>query len=254
MKRLNGEVALVTGGASGIGRAAAEKLAALGAAVAIADRNEEGAHNVADGIRNRGAAAVSVTMDVRDREAVFTGVATVREALGPITILVSAAGWDRMQAFVETPAELWHELVAINLMGAIYVTRAVVDDMIQATRGRLIYVSSDAARVGSTGEAVYAAAKGGLLSFAKTLARELARYQVTANVVCPGPTDTPLLQEIRQSEAGAKILAAMTRSIPLGRLAKPEDVAAAIAFFASPEASFVTGQVLSVSGGLTMVG
>ncbi len=254
MKRLNGEVALVTGGASGIGRAAAEKLAALGAAVAIADRNEEGAHNVADGIRNRGAAAVAVTMDVRDREAVFTGVAAVREALGPITILVSAAGWDRMQAFVETPAELWHELVAINLMGAIYVTRAVVDDMIQATRGRLIYVSSDAARVGSTGEAVYAAAKGGLLSFAKTLARELARYQVTANVVCPGPTDTPLLQEIRQSEAGAKILAAMTRSIPLGRLAKPEDVAAAIAFFASPEASFITGQVLSVSGGLTMVG
>ncbi|GBD25866.1 3-oxoacyl-[acyl-carrier-protein] reductase FabG [bacterium HR30] len=254
MKRLAGEIALVTGGASGIGRATAEKLAALGAQVVVADRNGDGAEHVAQLLRDGGSAALAVMMDVTKRESVRAGIERARTILGPITILVSAAGWDRIQPFVENSPELWEQLIAVNLLGPIYVTREVIDDMIHARRGRLVFVSSDAARVGSSGEAVYSAAKGGLLSFAKTLARELARYQITANVVCPGPTETPLLDEVRSSEAGAKIIAAMTKAIPLGRLAKPEEVAAAIAFFAMPEAGFITGQVLSVSGGLTMVG
>ncbi|GIW45140.1 MAG: acetoacetyl-CoA reductase [Candidatus Binatia bacterium] len=254
MKRLAGEVALITGGASGIGRATAEKLASLGASVAVADRNLEGAEQVADALREAGSTAVAVEMDVTDHGAVEAGVRYARGILGAVTVLVSAAGWDRIQPFRETEPDLWEKLIAINLLGAIRVTRAVVDDMVQASRGRLVFVSSDAARVGSSGEAVYAAAKGGLISFAKTLARELARYGITANVVCPGPTETPLLHEVMQGEAGAKIIAAMTRAIPLGRLGKPEEVAAAIAFFAGPEAGFITGQVLSVSGGLTMVG
>lgn len=254
MKRLAGEIALVTGAASGIGRASAEKLAALGAAVAVADRNEDGAEQVARLLRDAGGAAMAVNMDVTERDSVLAGVERVRSVLGPITILVSAAGWDRIQPFVQTPPELWQKLIAVNLLGPIAVTRAVVDDMIQAERGRLVFVSSDAARVGSSGEAVYAAAKAGLLAFAKTLARELARYRVTANVVCPGPTETPLLDEVRSTEAGAKVIAAITRAIPLGRLARAEEVASAIAFFVSPEAGFITGQVLSVSGGLTMVG
>lgn len=247
-------VAVVTGGAGGIGQAVARRLAAQGVAVGILDRDAERATKLAQDLRPEGFQAASVSVDVRKFRSVQDALTRVRECLGPVEIRVNNAGWDRIQRFVDNAPELWDELIAINLKGAIYATRAVVDDMLAARRGRLIFVSSDAARVGSSGEAVYAACKAGLIGFAKSLARELASSGITSNVVCPGPTQTPLLEEITRGEAGAKVISAMTRSIPIGRLGSPEDVPSAVAFFASPESGFITGQVLSVSGGLTMVG
>lgn len=254
MSRSTLRVAVVTGGAGGIGQAIARRLAAQGVAVAVLDRDAERATKVAGELSAEGMRVVGVGADVRDFASVQAAVAAARRLLGPVEILVNNAGWDKIQPFVENPPELWDELIAVNLKGAIYATRAAVDDMLGLGRGRLIFISSDAARVGSSGEAVYAACKAGLIGFAKTLARELASRGITSNVVCPGPTQTPLLDEVTRGEAGAKIIAAMTRSIPLRRLGTPEDVAAAVAFFASPGAGFITGQVLSVSGGLTMVG
>lgn len=254
MSRSALRVAVVTGGAAGIGQAIARRLAAQGVAVAVLDRDAERATKVAGELSAEGMRVVGVRSDVREFPSVQAAMAEVRRQLGPVEILVNNAGWDRIQPFLENPPELWDELIAVNLKGAIYATRAALDDMLGLGRGRLIFISSDAARVGSSGEAVYAACKAGLIGLAKTLARELASRGITSNVVCPGPTQTPLLDEVTRGEAGAKIIAAMTRSIPLRRLGTPEDVAAAVAFFASPEAGFITGQVLSVSGGLTMVG
>jgi 2-hydroxycyclohexanecarboxyl-CoA dehydrogenase len=247
-------VALVTGAAGGIGRAIAGRLSEAGWAVALLDRDADGCAEVQEELRAKGRQALGCVADVTDFAGLQKAVAKVREQLGPVQVLVSNAGWDRIQPFIENPPELWEELIAINLKGAVFVTRLVVEDMIKAGQGRLIFISSDAARVGSSGEAVYAACKAGLIGFAKTLARELAPHGITVNVVCPGPTETPLLDQVRQGETGAKIIAAMVRSIPLRRLGRPQDVAAAVAFFASAEAEFITGQVLSVSGGLTMVG
>jgi 2-hydroxycyclohexanecarboxyl-CoA dehydrogenase len=246
--------ALVTGAGSGIGRAIALRLAREGAAVGIADINLDGARATEAEITAAGGRSHAVRTDITDLRQVQVAVAAVRDVLGPIGILVNNAGWDRMEPFTQNSPELWDKLIAINLKGPIYCVRAVLDDMIAAGRGKIISISSDAARVGSTGEAVYSACKGGIISFSKTLARELARYPVNVNVICPGPTDTALLAEITAGEQGAKVIEAMKRAVPMRRLGVPEDIAGAVAFFASADADFITGQVLSVSGGLTMAG
>ena len=247
-------VALVTGGGRGIGRAVALRLAAGGTAVGVADLDADTAARAAAEVTAAGGRAVGVAADVRDFARVRAAVAEVEAALGPLDVLVNNAGWDHLQPFVENDPELWDRLIAVNLKGVLHATRAVLDGMIARRRGRIVSIASDAARVGSTGEAVYAACKAGVIGFSKTLAREVARQGITVNVVCPGPTDTALLAEVMVGERGAKVLQGMQRAIPLGRIGTPEDVAGAVAYFASDEAAYVTGQVLSVSGGLTMVG
>jgi 2-hydroxycyclohexanecarboxyl-CoA dehydrogenase len=249
---MDGRVALVTGAGSGIGRAIALRLASEGAAVAVADVNPAGAAATVEAIRGAGGVAEAATVVGTDVAAVRAAGGQVRVRLGVVGVLINNAGWDRVEPFVDNDPALWDRLIAINLKGPIHCTRAVLDDMIANAGGAIVNISSDAARVGSSGEAVYAACKGGVISFSKTLARELARHHITVNAVCPGPTQTALLDEITSGAQGEKIIAAMTRAVPMRRLAAPEEIAAAVAFFASPDAAYVTGQVLSVSGGLTM--
>lgn len=251
---LASQVALVTGAGGGIGRAIARRLARAGARVAVVDVNAAAAEEVAAAIRSGGARAIAIRADITDLRQAQAAVRETAEAWGPVEILVNNAGWDRVEPFMQNTPELWEKIIAVNLRGPIYFTRAVLDGMIGLGRGKIIFISSDAARVGSSGEAVYAACKGGVIAFAKTLARELARYRINVNVVCPGPTNTPLLAEITSQPEGARVIEAIARSIPLRRLGEPDDVAGAVAYFASAEADFVTGQVLSVSGGLTMAG
>ncbi len=251
---MTGAVALVTGGGRGIGRAIAHRLARSGATVGIADLDGRAAEGVADEIRTSGGRAAGVGADVADFAAVRAAIGTLETSLGPVDVLVNNAGWDQLELFVENDPELWDRLIAVNLKGVLHTTRTVLEGMIARRRGRVVSISSDAGRVGSTGEAVYAACKAGVIGFSKALAREVARHGITVNVVCPGPTETALLAATMAGERGVKILEGMRRAIPLGRLGQPEDVAGAVAYLVSDEASYVTGQVLSVSGGLTMVG
>jgi 2-hydroxycyclohexanecarboxyl-CoA dehydrogenase len=233
-------LAVVTGSASGIGRATAQRLAALDYQVAGAD--------LAETAPDFGHSHYRV--DVADGAAVASLAESVNAELGCPDVVVNCAGWDETHRFLDTERPFWERVLAINLLGAIAITHAFLGAMIERGRGgRFVNVSSDAGRVGSSGEAVYAGAKGGVIAFTKSLARETARHGITANVVCPGPTDTPLFRA--QAE---RLQEALLRAIPMGRLGAPEDVAAAISFFASEDAGFVTGQVLSVSGGLTMAG
>ena len=248
MRRLDGKIALVTGGGRGIGRAIAVRLAAEGAVVAVVDRDDASVRDTAAAIGGR---ALGLQADVTDGPGVRAAVARAEATLGPIDVLVNNAGWDKVEPFVDNTEDTWEKVIAINLRGVLLVTRTVLDGMIGRGRGRIVSIGSDAARVGSSGEAVYAAAKAGVIAFSKTLAREVARCGITVNVVCPGPTDTPLFRGI--AEENPKLTAALERAVPLGRLARPDEIAAAVAFFASDDAAFVTGQTLSVSGGLTMV-
>ena len=248
------KVALVTGGSRGIGRAISRRLAEEGARVAIADILEDEARQTATEIVAAGGQALAVTTDVTQLDQVRACVQHVTDTWGPVDILVNNAGWDRIEPFVESSPETWDKVIAINLRGPINLCHTVAPQMIERKQGKIISISSDAGRVGSTGEAVYSACKAGIIGFSKTLARELARSQVNVNVVCPGPTDTALLQQVTQGARGARVIEAMTRAVPFRRLGQPEEIASAVAFFASPAADFVTGQVLSVSGGLTMAG
>jgi len=216
--------------------------------VAVADLSQDAANGVAKGING-----VAVELDLTRPDSVAAAIRAAESRLGPIDILVNCAGWDDFKAFVDTDEAFQAKILEINLAGPLRMTRAVLPGMIARRWGRVISIGSDAGRVGSSLEAIYSAAKGGTIAFMKTLAREVARYGITANTVCPGPTDTPLLRKLGESgESGQKIYGALARAIPLGRLGTPEDVAPAVAFLASDEAGFITGQTLSVSGGLTM--
>jgi 2-hydroxycyclohexanecarboxyl-CoA dehydrogenase len=247
-------VAFVTGAGGGIGRAIAWHLAAREVAVGVTDLDAAAAAAVADAIRAQGGKAVAAEADVTRVDTLESARATVESELGPVDLLVNNAGWDRLEPFMENDPALWDRLIAINLKGPLWVTRVVLAGMLERGAGRVVNVASDAGRVGSLGEVVYSACKAGVIGFTKALARETARRGITVNCVCPGPTETALLDEVRATERGAKIMQAVGRSIPLGRFGTPEDVASAVAYFASDEAAYVTGQVLSVSGGLTMAG
>lgn len=246
---LKDNTAVVTGGGSGIGRAICQTLASAGASVAVLDLNVDGAAETVRSIEGDGGRAVAVEVDVADQASVEAARDQVLERLGVPRIVVNNAGWDKVMPFVETDAAFWRRVVDINYVGQVAITHAFLPAMIEAKAGRVVNIASDAGRVGSLGETVYAGAKGGVIAFTKSLAREVARYEITANCVCPGPTDTPLFHE--QAE---KVRNALIRAIPFRRLGQPQDLANAVAFLASDRAGFITGQVLSVSGGLTMVG
>jgi 2-hydroxycyclohexanecarboxyl-CoA dehydrogenase len=255
MRRFEGRTVVVTGGGGGIGGATCRRFGAEGAKVAVLDMNIDAAEAVAAQVRDAGGAAKPFRCDITDRAQVDAAIAGTEAALGPIDVLVNNAGWDVFKPFAKTEPAQWDRLIAINLTGALHMHHAVLPGMVARKAGRIVNVSSDAARVGSSGEAVYAACKGGLVSFSKTIAREHARHGITVNVVCPGPTETALFEDYKQGAGNPeKLVEAFTRSIPLGRIGRPDDLPGAILFFASDDAGYVTGQVLSVSGGLTMAG
>lgn len=250
---LNGKSAIVTGGGRGIGRAIALTLARAGGRVAILDILSENAQAVKQEIESLGGQSLALRVDLTKSAEVQTAVKEVLDRFGQIDVLVNNAGWDKLELFLDSEEATWEKVIAINYKAVLYMCKAVLPHMVSRGTGKVISIASDAGRVGSTGETVYSGAKGAVIAFSKSLAREVARYHITVNVVSPGLTETPLLQEIRTgSERGGKVIDAVTRAIPLGRVGIPEDIANAVAFLASPAADFITGQTLSVSGGLTM--
>jgi 2-hydroxycyclohexanecarboxyl-CoA dehydrogenase len=252
---LKGKSALVAGGGGGIGRAVALALAGAGANTAVADIAKENAEKVSGEVRALGVESIACAVDLTQRTQVEGAVGDLLSRFGRIDILVNCQGWDRLEPFVESSEETWDKLLAINFKSVLYTVKAVLPQMIsQGSGGKVINIASDAGRVGSSWEAVYAGAKGAVIAFSKTIAREVARHKINVNVVCPGLTETPLLNAVRtQSEQTGKIIDAVTKATPFRRAAQPEEIAAAVLFFASPAAQFITGQTLSVSGGLTMV-
>lgn len=255
MKRFEHKTIVVTGGGGGIGGATSLRFGKEGGRVAVFDLNLEAAEKVAAQIRAEGGTAQALLCDITDRASVNAAVAATEEKLGPIDALVNNAGWDVFKPFTKTEPAQWDKLIAINLIGALHLHHAVLPGMVARKAGRIVNIASDAARVGSSGEAVYAACKGGLVAFSKTIAREHARHGITVNVVCPGPTDTAMFADYKEGAGNPeKLMEAFMRSIPLGRIGQPQDLPGAILFFASEDAAFITGQVLSVSGGLTMNG
>ena len=250
--KLKDRTAVVTGGASGIGRAITQALAREGARVAVLDLDEGGARETAAAIERAGGSAAAHRIDITDVGAVDGAIDAVAARWGGLHVLVNCAGWDKPMPFVETTPEFWDKIIAVNLRGPLACTRAALRHMIKADYGKIVTIASDAGRVGSTGEAVYSAAKGGLIAFTKTVAREVARHHINVNCVCPGPSDTPLFQK-EFAEKSPKLAESLKRVIPWGRLGVPDDVAPAVVFLASDDAGFITGQTLSVSGGLTMV-
>jgi 2-hydroxycyclohexanecarboxyl-CoA dehydrogenase len=246
---LKGKVAVVTGGASGIGRATVLGLAGAGARVFAADIDEAGGAEACAAAREQGGVAEFVRVDITEDASIEAAAESVLGGGEPPGVLVNAAGWDRLEPFMDNSIEFMELVVRLNLLGPVKVSRAFLPAMIEAGGGKIVNVASDAGRVGSTGETVYAGAKGGIIAFTKSLAREMVRHGINVNCVCPGPTDTPLFHGLPE-----KMKEALTRAIPFRRIARPEEVADAILFFASSRSDYVTGQVLSVSGGLTMAG
>jgi 2-hydroxycyclohexanecarboxyl-CoA dehydrogenase len=247
--KLDDKTALVTGGASGIGRATVMELARCGATVICADLNAEKGAALASEAGKTNYKVEFVPVDLADLASIRRCADEVVKRHARIDILVNAAGWNDIQPFMENPPEYMDRVIAINLGGTLHLTQALLPPMIAAGRGKIVNVSSDAGRVGSSGETAYAAAKGGVIAFTKSLAREVAKHSINVNCVCPGPTDTPMLQSRPD-----KLKEAFLRAIPFRRFAKPEEIADAILFFAGPRSDYITGQVLSVSGGLTLAG
>ncbi|NDJ88038.1 SDR family NAD(P)-dependent oxidoreductase [Mycolicibacter kumamotonensis] len=247
MTSLAGRTALVTGAAGGIGRALVRHLADAGATVAVCDLDGSAAAEVASALGGRHA---GFAMDVSDSGAVADTLATVESQLGPVEILVNNAGIDKIEKFVDSTESTWRSIVSVNYLGTVIVTRTVLDSMIERRYGRIINIGSDAGRVGSSGEVVYAGTKGAVIAFAKALAREVATKGITVNTVCPGPTDTALLAQVADMSQG--MFDALAKAVPMKRIGTPDDVAPAVVFFAGDGAAYITGQTLSVSGGLTM--
>lgn len=246
---LEDKVVVVTGAASGIGRATAQAFSDEGARVVVADVDVARGEAAAAEMRAQGRNADFLAVDMTDPASIDAFAADVLARFGAVDVLVNGAGWGRTAPFWEGTPEFWSKLVALNFVGPMQLTKALLPAMIERASGCIVNVSSDAGRVGSLGETVYSGAKGGLIAFTKSLAREVARYQINVNCVCPGPTDTPLMAAVPE-----KVQEGLKKAIPFRRLAKPSEIADAIVFFASGRASYVTGQVLSVSGGLTMAG
>jgi 2-hydroxycyclohexanecarboxyl-CoA dehydrogenase len=251
---LKGKVAIVTGGGQGIGKAITLRLAAEGCKVAIFDLNPDAAQATSEEARAKGSECRVYGVDISDMDAVNKAVAETESALGPIWLLVNNAGWDKPAPFLQTDKPLWDKIIAINLHGPLYMHKAVLPGMVARGGGRVVNIASDAARVGTSTEAVYSACKGGMISFTKSLARELARDNVLLNCVCPGPTNTPMMQSVLGTgEKAEKWKDAMVRGIPLRRMGEPEDYAGLVAFLGTSDASYITGQAISVSGGMNMV-
>jgi 2-hydroxycyclohexanecarboxyl-CoA dehydrogenase len=256
MRGLTGKTAIVTGAGSGIGRAIAARLGSEGATVGVFDINLQGAGETVAAIEAAGGKAVAVGCDITDYAAVTAALASFEASTGRGTdILVNNAGWDTPMPFLKTDAAFWQKVTAINWFGPLHMTHAVAQGMVERKGGRIVNIASDAGRVGSSGEVVYSGCKGATIAFAKALAREVARAGVTINTVCPGPTDTPAMDAfVGTGEAGQKIRDSMVRGVPLGRIGVPDDYPGLVAFLASDDAAFMTGQTISVSGGLSMHG
>jgi 2-hydroxycyclohexanecarboxyl-CoA dehydrogenase len=252
---MQGKVAMVTGGARGIGRGIVTALAGVGASVAIADLRHDLAEQTALQVaKDSGARVVAFKTDVTDILDVQETTAHVLQTFGHIDVLINNAGWDELKPFLQTTPDFWEKIIAINYKSVLNTCYAVLPHMVTRKAGAVVSISSDAGRVGSMGEAVYAGTKAAIIAFSRTLAREHARDNLRFNVVCPGPTQTPLVEEMQQQEFGRRVLGRMEQYVPLQRLGRPEDIAPAVVFLASDAAGFTTGQVISVSGGLTMVG
>jgi 2-hydroxycyclohexanecarboxyl-CoA dehydrogenase len=250
MADLSGRVAVVTGAAGGIGAAIAAALARAGAAVAVWDLDGGRAKEVADGLGGRGGRGLGVDVDVTGRPSVEAAMAATEAALGPVDVLVNNAGIDKIEPFLQSEEATWERIVAVNYLGTVRCCHVLVPGMVERGSGRVVNIASDAGRVGSSGEVVYSGTKGGVIAFSKALAREVAAKGVTVNAVCPGPTDTALLDQV--AEANQKLYDGLARAVPMRRIGQPADVAPAVAFLASDGAGYITGQTLSVSGGLTM--
>lgn len=249
--KLDGRVAVVTGGGRGIGEAIAAALAAEGASVAVWDIDGQAATEVAGRLeRDGGRRAIGIEVDITSLQAVEASVEETERELGPVDVLLCNAGIDKIGPFLESEEPDWDRIIAVNLKGTVACCHRIVSRMVERGRGRVVTIGSDAGKVGSSGEAVYSATKGGVIAFTRALAREVASKGVTVNCVCPGPTDTALLAQV--AEASPKLHDALARAIPLRRIAQPSDIAPAVVFLASDDAAYITGQALSVSGGLTM--
>jgi len=243
------KIAVVTGAASGIGQATAGALADEGASVIVADIDREKGEVAAAAIRQKGGKAEFLPVDMTSEASITAFADAVHARVGPVDILVNGAGWGQTKPFWEGTTDLWDKLIALNFVGPMKLVKVLLPRMMERGSGKIVNIASDAGRVGSLGETIYSGAKGGLIAFTKSLARETARYNINVNCVCPGPTETPLLFAVPE-----KHLEAFKKAIPFRRFGKPSEIADAVVFFASDRASYITGQVLSVSGGLTMVG